>query len=257
MKKQIIALALAASATFNSHADIVKYQTSDVQAWSNFNLGDIRFDQAEEASAWFDTSTPGHPVLKRLVIDMADADNLVINDFDRIEPNNDRTYQAKTAGWFFRKLHIAANEVDEKYMRIEVMVDHQQNTTMPISIVSFEINNLHRTDPNPVVDIATVQASDKRLQLKLLERKQRLPDSNEDTYVIQMNWLGHGNKTVALDMPSDDRKLVSMKLVDDGYSEWGKDYRIEVFYEDDSSPVDAGKLSYLLNRFQSGGGFIP
>ncbi|GGY42045.1 hypothetical protein GCM10011297_13850 [Bacterioplanes sanyensis] len=258
MKKQFLALAIAATTAMSSQAELIKYETSDISASDLIQIYNLDLSKAEGATAWFETNElagprePQPPKLKRLVIDMAGGlDNLVINDFDSTEGNSN-DYEAKTSGWIFRQLHVRATEVDTESMRINISV--KPNNNLHTQVADFYIGGLQRTDRNPVVDIATVKANDKRLQLKLLERPQTFTDRYNNLiqhYALEVNWLGHGNKTIPLYVDIQrDNSPIAIELIEDGQSHLGQDYKVMVKFEGSQSDLkDAGHLSKMLQEF--------
>ncbi|ASP39871.1 hypothetical protein CHH28_14845 [Bacterioplanes sanyensis] len=267
MKKQFLTLAIAATTAMSSQAELIKYETSDIRVSDSINITNLELNKVEGATAWFETNEiagprePQSPRLKRLVIDMAGGlDNLVINDFDQINDgsSNSSLYEAKTAGWIFRDLYVLATEVNTESMRINISV--KPNNNLHTQIAEFNIGGLQRTDRNPVVDIATIKANDKRLQLKLLERKQLVPNRSENRYVLEANWFGYGKKTIYLNNINsyDNHKAVGLELIELGHSELGQDYEIRVRFENSPETKQMGYLHTLLkDSFNEHGGMMP
>jgi hypothetical protein len=157
---------------------------------------------------------------------------------------------------------VQATEVNTESMRINISVkpNNNNNYNAHTQVAEFYIGGLQRTDRNPVVDIATIKANDKRLQLKLLERKQVLPNKSEERYVVEANWFGYGKKTIYLNDISgyDNHKPVGLELIELGHSELGQDYEIRVKFENSYETKQAGNLHPLLkDAFNEHGGMMP
>lgn len=264
MKKQIFALTMAATMSFSSQAEVIKYQSNTVSSniknqLSELNLG---LSDVEGMTAWLETDNSGSErrfTLKRLVIDMRRSQDLVINNIDH--PDHNEYFVANAPGWMFKNIDIDGKVKTnmgspELQLTLSVPKEGTGEYDRKLELVEFHAHQLNRAGKNPVVDVARVKYKDKPVTLKLLEFKQQVNEyDHEKKYVIDSQWMGYGRKLLTFDFyPASPRtSLVGITVIEFPKSDQEVDFDVKIRYTDDSGSIQehhAGVLSDMLSVYK-------
>lgn len=142
--------------------------------------------------------------IKKLEFKFENANNLVVYNFQKLAGTYDTYRSIITSPWVFKKvmIEIRANQFVHNEIidfNIYVVEDHSDINTIASAVGAQLLSGsstLLDVSPNKVVDILRTTYLNKALTLKLYEKV--LVDKAR----IEAVWLGHGTKTLQLNIPT-------------------------------------------------------
>jgi hypothetical protein len=212
-----------------------------------------------------DSASPDYNI-DRMELKFPNANDLVVNNFKR-GPTSNTFYAIANDKWVFRRLIVELSMRSQKPtsgepIDINVFIadadNFNSNYFMPPQgeLLVTASGILVDVTPNPIADNQSVNVDYKRLNMKLYQRAEDsiVPPNVGSGFKVEMNWMGHGVRTVYLPTPFgpqeyDRYRATSLNLLE--IPGQVNVYMLEIGFEDEAGykqVAPMGELKTILDQ---------
>ncbi|GAA3921916.1 hypothetical protein [Litoribacillus peritrichatus] len=209
-------LVLVSSFSFAAKYEITELNSNANQVYPNLDLNGLEKVILTTSEGAQETQT-----VTRAEFIFPHANNLIVSNFKK---RGNMFVGIANGAWVFKQIKV---ELDGLYI-----LEHGQNINFRIAIVedfsyltgtSYHLGpvlveaNGHMKDitPKKLADITSLKLEGKKLTLKLFQKPRRTNENGEG-FVIQANWIGHGEEELTLSAPvpsNEFHKITARKLI--------------------------------------------